>query len=618
MIKLKVILSCSMLLIGVFAFGQTLEQKLTTHIDIVVDKAGKGDHATVQAAINAVPNNSPNRTVVFIRKGVYKEKVRIAASKINLVLIGEDLDSTIITFDDYASISGFDCTTVKVDADDFLAMNITFENSFDNTPTSSQALAMATYGDRQSFVHCRFNGYQDTYFSGSNKRAYFKDCLIIGAVDFIYGPSTVIFDSCQIHNVRSGGYITAASTPQETKFGYVFRHCRITADLGIENVWFARPWRAYSSTTFYECYEASCINPLGWHNWGNVSNESTARYAEYKCVGPGTDNISKRVGWSKQLTTEEASVYTTANIYAASSNPYVTTDWMPSIEKDELYMILLTNIHPILYADYLDAELINLKIDGTDMLGFHQDSTFMVVELPTGTTVVPTLEAVTASDITKVAIQYPESVPGFAKINVDAPYMADQSKYSVYFSVDNAYHSADAAEILLNEVSVPNFKANDTTYLIGVAEGTTRFMPTDIVPKAAGATIKKSYPYKLPGQYKFTIVAVDGVTTKTYYVDVVFGEVLAVSDLETNENIDFHFENPTTDSLHGSLGASKSGDYEWILYDQLGRKVKQHSFRVEALQKQVFKIDISTLPQGLYIYKISGAAGRSGGRIVKF
>ena len=219
---------------------ESLFTQLAGKIDLVVDKSGTGNYAKVQDAISAVTNNSSSRTVIFIKNGVYKEKIYVPSTKRNLTIIGENTDSTILTYDDYAAkvvdgseLGTFKSESFRVDADDFRAINVTFENSYGE---GYQAVALFTSGDRQVFLHCRLIGWQDTYYTDSWQRNYLKDCYIEGAVDYIFGRTTVIFDSCRIHTARSGGYITAASTEQGYKFGYVFLNCTLTTPANVSGV----------------------------------------------------------------------------------------------------------------------------------------------------------------------------------------------------------------------------------------------------------------------------------------------------------------------------------------------------------------------------------------------
>jgi pectinesterase len=284
---------------------------------ITVAADGTGDFRTVQEAVAAAPDNNADRTTIRIRPGVYHGQVVVPASKPNLMFEGDSPESTILTY--ALNVSDpvppgvperMNGNGVCVLADDFRAANLTFRNT---SGDHGQAMALRCEGDRAVFTHCRLLGWQDTLLVSKN-RQYFKDCYIEGRVDFIYGGSTAVFDRCHIHT-KNGGYITAASTPQDQPFGYAFLDCKVTgegapAELG-------RPWRPYAAVAFLRCDLGPNIKPTGWNNWGKADNEKTARYAEYKCTGPGAA-LETRVPWAKQLTDADAAKYTVPNILAGA------------------------------------------------------------------------------------------------------------------------------------------------------------------------------------------------------------------------------------------------------------------------------------------------------------
>lgn len=274
----------------------------------VVAQDGTGDFRTVQEAVNAVPDfRKAGPTRIFIRKGVYKEKLVIPNTKDGVQLYGED--GTVLSYDDFAQkpnvfgenkgTSG--SSSVYIYGPNFVAENITFENS---SGPVGQAVACFVGADRAVFRRCRFLGSQDTLYTfGENTREYYEDCYIEGTVDFIFGKATCVFNRCEIHSKVGGGYLTAPATPQTSAYGYVFYDCRMTADEGVKDgsVWLSRPWRPYAKCVFVRCELGRHIRPEGWNNWGNPANEQTAYYAEYLSRGEGA-NPSQRVPWSHQLT----------------------------------------------------------------------------------------------------------------------------------------------------------------------------------------------------------------------------------------------------------------------------------------------------------------------------
>lgn len=302
-------------LLGCFVAATATERKA----DFVVAADGSGDFKTVQQAIDAVPDFRKIATIIFIKNGVYKEKLVLAGSKARIKFIGESVEKTILTYDDYnakKNVFGEDMGTsgsssFYIYGDEFSAENITFQNS---SGPVGQAVAVWVAGDKVQFKNCRFLGFQDTLYTyGYKSRQYYKDCYIEGTVDFIFGSSTAVFENCEIF-CKKAGYITAASTHDSTKYGYVFMNSRIRGNGSSGHFYLGRPWRPYAKTVFIRCDMADIIHPDGWNNWGKESNERTAYYAEYKNTGPGF-KPKKRVPWSHQLTDSEAKEYQIEKIF---------------------------------------------------------------------------------------------------------------------------------------------------------------------------------------------------------------------------------------------------------------------------------------------------------------
>lgn len=288
---------------------------------IVVARDGTGEYRTVREAVESVLVFMDYTVTIYIKNGLYKEKLVIPSSVRNVQLVGESAEGTVITYDDHANIDRmgtFRTYTVRVDGNDIVFKNLTIEN---NATPLGQAVALHTEGDRLMFIGCRLLGNQDTVYTGrEGARLLFTDCYIEGTTDFIFGPATALFERCTIHSKRNS-YITAASTPENVKFGYVFKGCKLTAAPGVTKVYLGRPWRPHASTTFLNCELGSHIRPAGWDNWRNPENEKTARYAEFGNTGAGAVTTG-RVKWAKQLTSEEALRYTIENIFTDSSSWY--------------------------------------------------------------------------------------------------------------------------------------------------------------------------------------------------------------------------------------------------------------------------------------------------------
>jgi pectinesterase len=299
--------------------------------DATVAADGSGQYKSLQDAINAAPQvTGPSRAwVIRVKPGVYKELIYVQREKRFLSLVGDDATKTVITYNLNANLQGLDgkpigtfrTPTVQVDADNFTAENITFENSAGNV---GQALALRVDGDRAVFRNCRFLGWQDTIFLNRG-RQYFENCYITGHVDFIFGGATAFFERCHIHGLKDG-YITAASTPVDQPFGFVFSNCRITGEAAEVKTYLGRPWRQFASTIFINTEMSDVVRPVGWNNWGHATREKTVRYGEYNSKGAGA-RPSERVPWARKLTRFEADTITLENVLGGADG------WNPQAKE---------------------------------------------------------------------------------------------------------------------------------------------------------------------------------------------------------------------------------------------------------------------------------------------
>lgn len=288
----------------------------------VVAQDSSGDYVSIQEAIDASKSFPLERVRILLKKGIYNEKVKVHSWNTRLSLIGENIDSTIIRFDDYFNKidrgrnSTFHTYTLLVEGNDFIAENITVENS---AGPAGQAVALHVEADRSVFKNCKFLGNQDTiYAAGEGSRQYFEDCYIEGTTDFIFGGATAVFENCTIHS-KSNSYITAASTPEDVDYGFVIKNSRLTSGPEVDKVYLGRPWRDFARTVFINTDMGNHIRPEGWHNWDRAEAEETIFYAEYSNSGPGF-KPGERVSWAKQLSTIEAESYSLDQIFK---------DWNP-------------------------------------------------------------------------------------------------------------------------------------------------------------------------------------------------------------------------------------------------------------------------------------------------
>lgn len=324
----KLLLSLILALVGTLAVNAA--NKYDNPDTIFVARDGTAEFRNIDDAIEVCRAFMEYHKVIFVKKGIYKEKLILPSWLTNIEICGEDRDNTIITYDDHANVfipgtdrkmGTFRTYTVRVDGNDITFRNITIEN---NAARLGQAVALHTQGDRLAFVNCRILGNQDTVYTGGiNTRLYFKDCHIEGTTDFIFGPSTAWFENCTILS-RTDSYITAASTPQDVEYGYVFNRCKIVAAEGVSKVYLGRPWRPYAHTLFMNCQLGKHILPVGWHNWSNTQNEKTTRYCEYDNHGEGAAT-KERAAWTRQLTKKEAAKVTLENVFRQNGG------WIPNV-----------------------------------------------------------------------------------------------------------------------------------------------------------------------------------------------------------------------------------------------------------------------------------------------
>lgn len=324
----KLLLSLVLALVGTLAVNAA--NKYDNPDTIFVARDGTAEFRNIDDAIEVCRAFMEYHKVIFVKKGIYKEKLILPSWLTNIEICGEDRDNTIITYDDHANVfipgtdrkmGTFRTYTVRVDGNGITFRNITIEN---NAARLGQAVALHTQGDRLAFVNCRILGNQDTVYTGGiNTRLYFKDCHIEGTTDFIFGPSTAWFENCTILS-RTDSYITAASTPQDVEYGYVFNRCKIVAAEGVSKVYLGRPWRPYAHTLFMNCQLGKHILPVGWHNWSNTQNEKTTRYCEYDNHGEGAAT-KERAAWTRQLTKKEAAKVTLENVFRQNGG------WIPNV-----------------------------------------------------------------------------------------------------------------------------------------------------------------------------------------------------------------------------------------------------------------------------------------------
>ncbi|XP_012461991.2 probable pectinesterase 29 [Gossypium raimondii] len=284
---------------------------------IIVDQSGHGSFTTIQNAIDSVPSNNEVWTLIHVKAGIYNEKVTIPRDKPRILLQGESDSSTIVQFGDGGD--SIRSSTLSLYADDFVAMDITFKNTYNLEPGKPITWAPAALinADMAAFYRCGFVSVQDT-LTDSEGRHYFENCYIEGAVDFIWGNGRSIYQGCNLNVTasaqRSGmaAYITAQARDSIVDHsGFVFKEGWI---FGTGPAYLGRAYKPYARVLFYRTRMSGIIVPQGWAAWNYVGKENSIVYAEVDCTGAGA-NKSKRVAWEKKLSSKDLSYLLNINTF---------------------------------------------------------------------------------------------------------------------------------------------------------------------------------------------------------------------------------------------------------------------------------------------------------------
>ncbi|KAL0792606.1 hypothetical protein Bca101_063983 [Brassica carinata] len=259
-------------------------ERMETSRMVRVTQDGSGDYLSVQDAVDSVPLGNTCRTVIRLSPGIYRQPVYVPKRKNFITFAGISPEITVITWDNTASkiehhqasrvigTGTFGCGTVIVEGEDFIAENVTFENS-------------APEGKLW-----RLESLQTV--------------VLFITVAFLAG-STALLEHCHI-NCKSQGFITAQSRKScQESTGYVFLRCVITGNGESGYMYLGRPWGPFGRVVLAYTYMDACIRNDGWDNWGNAENERSACFYEYRCFGPGSCSAG-RVTWSRELMDEEA------------------------------------------------------------------------------------------------------------------------------------------------------------------------------------------------------------------------------------------------------------------------------------------------------------------------
>ncbi|KAG7566502.1 Pectinesterase inhibitor domain [Arabidopsis suecica] len=297
-------------------------EELRPHAVVAAD--GSGTHMSVAEALASLEKGG-GRSVIHLTAGTYKENLNIPSKQKNVMLVGDGKGKTVIigSRSNRGGWNTYQSATVAAMGDGFIARDITFVNSAG--PNSEQAVALRVGSDRSVVYRCSIDGYQDSLYTLS-KRQFYRETDITGTVDFIFGNSAVVFQSCNLVSRKGSSeqnYVTAQgrSDPNQNT-GISIHNCRIT---GSTKTYLGRPWKQYSRTVVMQSFIDGSIHPSGWSPWSSSFALKTLYYGEFGNSGPGS-SVSGRVSWAgyhPALTLTEAQGFTVSGFIDGKS-------WLPS------------------------------------------------------------------------------------------------------------------------------------------------------------------------------------------------------------------------------------------------------------------------------------------------
>ncbi|MBN1188087.1 MAG: hypothetical protein JXB49_37780 [Bacteroidales bacterium] len=624
--------------------AQTLQEKLAGKIDIVVAQDGSGDYTTFTAAIAAAPDNSSSRTIIFVKKGIYNERIQIPATKKKLTIIGEDVQETVLSYRDYAGLNP-EIYVLQVLADDVWLMNLTIEDKQGYLYSGPQALALHLKNcDRTIVYHCKLFSYQDTWYLNTIYRAYAKDCFIEGSVDYIYGPAVAVFDSCVLFCNRStGAVITAANTNQDdldppyNKYGFVFFNSKVFSMPAWNNKVHAlgRPWREKASVIYYKCDESNYIKTEGWNEMSGHLPEDAFFY-EFRCTGtsaiPRSGYILPQqmaLAVSKTDTSAPSSVPCFDSLYNPNVIPAkrgtFSGMWNPEEnmqnDNDSVLFVLKQFIHP-----YMDS----IGYSNTNIVHLQYDTMNILVE-PNKTIFCVNIDTIDVNHCFYPAFEYPgcgfivtkpTEIPGMATIDVVAKNKTTKKTYKVYFDKDGSFTNADINRIKIDTCKIQDFNPdvfeyhyvlND--YLIEKVNKGYQLMVSG-TGQVSGATVtyENRKIYSFPDTTIITVTAPDGVTTKIY---TVYTSMPVNIEQDQNDQYRVVCTNPIEDNIECNISLPSPANIEFKLYRENGALVLHKFFKNLQAGDVELLINAEGLENGIYIYKIEVDKHVLTGQLVK-
>lgn len=282
-------------------------------------------------SINNVLKTCKNGDTIFLKEGIYNEKVKIFND--NVKIVGENAKTTIIKNGDYFhkilndgnEANTFRTFTCLITGKNVSLSNLTIENNSLPSSKYGQAVALHACGDNLICENVILKSAQDTLFTGplpkdlierytgfllkeqlnpKGTKQIYKNCKIYGDTDFIFGCSQALFINSDIISIGKG-FLAAPAHAKEMKYGYLFYKCNLISENNADGTYLARPWRDYGTAAFIDCNVGKHIDSKGFNKWDGTNRDKTARFYEHS----SNVDLSNREKWINILNKDEANLY---------------------------------------------------------------------------------------------------------------------------------------------------------------------------------------------------------------------------------------------------------------------------------------------------------------------
>jgi len=329
----------------VFCLSLGWTSQVLAQYQLVVAADGSGNYTSINAAISAAVEafggGFEGRVRIFVKNGVYNEKVMFGSHNTGKTLmpvsiVGESRDGVIIqngnyqtqidnTYPDKKEGSDYyygtaQCATMTINSEDFYGENFTIINTKDTTVYTT---GLYIAGRRQAYKNIKVNARRGTLFIRNGRPAFVMDSYFEGNQEMTASNGTaVIYNS----TFKIKGSNAPYSIPEDNiyydvpvigdtiRYGHIFRNCSLVAmdTTTAGTIFLATPKARESSAWFMNCKLGAHINPVGIKASSNTVANSRSYFGEYKSVmadGTTPADVSQRATNVRQMSDAYVSKY---------------------------------------------------------------------------------------------------------------------------------------------------------------------------------------------------------------------------------------------------------------------------------------------------------------------